>query len=227
MVRGYTIFKSILPYIFLVLCRNLADTQDRGVLDAVDFTIGMYFIQGVMSGTISFIPTVFPPSLYQQAGGVAPTPSVKSHMTGASGSFSPVHSNFRPQVTGQIPLQPQITGFPAPMVAPALPARPGGTTQTNGLSAEWDVTPAEKASSDRYFDFLDAQKKGYIDGDIAVPFMLKSQLPGEVLAQVWYVTLGDNLSLKCFIIIFCRQGTLLTSTKTGTYQEMGLRLPCT
>jgi epidermal growth factor receptor substrate 15 len=200
MVRGYSVFKSIPPYIFLVLCRNLADTQDRGVLDAVDFTIGMYFIQGVMSGTISLIPTVLPPSLYQQAGGVAPTPSVKSHTTGTSGSFSPVRGNFRPQPTGQIPLQPQTTGFPAPMFAPALPARPG-TTQTNGLSAEWDVTPAEKASSDRYFGFLDAQKRGYIDGDIAVPFMLKSQLPGEVLAQVWYATLGDNLSLICLLFV--------------------------
>jgi len=197
MVRGYMTFKFILPYIFLVLCRNLADTQDRGVLDAVDFTIGMYFIQGVMSGTISLIPTVLPPSLYQQAGGFAPTPSVKSHTTGTSGSFSPVRSNFRP---GQIPLQPQTTGFPAPMFAPALPARPG-TTQTNGLSAEWDVTPSEKASSDHQFGLLDAQKRGYIDGDIAVPFMLRSQLPGEVLAHVWYATLGDNLSLICLLLV--------------------------
>lgn len=200
MVRGYTYLSLFLLIYFFVLCRNLADTQGRGVLDVVDFAIGMYFIQGVMSGTISYIPAVLPPGLYQQAGSVAPPPSINSHTTGTSGSFSPVRSNFRPQVTSQFPLQPQTTGFSAPIAAPALPARPGGIGPPNEYAAEWDITPAEKASSDRYFDLLDAQKRGYIDGDIAVPFMLKSQLPGEVLAQIWYVICDYKLVSEALIL---------------------------
>jgi len=167
-----------------VLCRNLADTQDRGYLDAVDFTVGMYFIQGVMSNAISFIPTTLPPGLYKQAGGVTSTSPVQSHGTGTSGSFSPVRNSFGPQITGQTILQVQTTGYSSPLsTASALPAR----RQTNGAtqSADWDVTPAEKASADLFFDSLDTQNKGHIEGDVAVPFMLKSQLPGEVLAQVW------------------------------------------
>ncbi|KAH9483828.1 putative calcium-binding protein [Psilocybe cubensis] len=164
---------------------NLADTQDRGALDATDFAIGMYFIQGVMTGKISFIPTSLPPGLYQQAGGqVLNNGSVRSHMTGNSGSFSPVNSVFPSQHTGQSQmLQPEYTG--GAFKAPTLPARPQVTGQGNGRALEWDVTPAEKASADRYFESLDTQKKGYIEGEVAVPFMLKSNLPGEVLAQVW------------------------------------------
>ncbi|KAF9475672.1 hypothetical protein BDN70DRAFT_883440 [Pholiota conissans] len=156
---------------------NLADTQDRGALDSVDFAIGMYFIQGVMTGKISFIPTTLPPSLYQQAGGVSNSGSIKPHITGGSGSFSPIGSTFVTQ------LQPEFTG--QPFRAPTLPGRPSTTTPANGHSVDWDVSAVEKASSDRYFDTLDTQKKGYIEGEVAVPFMLKSQLPGETLAQIW------------------------------------------
>ncbi|KAJ3508199.1 hypothetical protein NLJ89_g5886 [Agrocybe chaxingu] len=165
---------------------NLADTQDRGALDSADFAIGMYLIQGVMTGKITFIPTALPPGLYQQAGGLTNTGSVRSHMTGNSGSFSPVGSSFPPQHTGQTPmLQPDHTGLSGPFRAPALPARPNALIQSNGHRQEWDVTPTEKASSDRYFDSLDTHKRGFIEGEVAVPFMLKSQLPGEVLAQIW------------------------------------------
>ncbi|KAF9532422.1 hypothetical protein CPB83DRAFT_807813 [Crepidotus variabilis] len=177
--------KSKLPHEQLMKIWNLADTQDRGALDVADFTIGMYFIQGVMSGAISFVPNTLPPGLYQQAGGISNAPSVHSHNTGASGSFSPVRSGFvSAQLTGQSPmLQAHNTG--TPFTAPALPARPGAFSHTNGHPHDWDVTQEEKSSADRFFDTLDTQKRGYIEGDIAVPFMLKSQLPGEVLAQVW------------------------------------------
>ncbi|KAF5372949.1 hypothetical protein D9758_001736 [Tetrapyrgos nigripes] len=197
--------KSKLPNEKLLQIWNLADTQDRGNLDATDFAIGMYFIQGVMSGQITVIPPSLPPGLYQQAGG-----GVRTHMTGNSGSFSPgpnqsaFAQNIRPQYTGQSQmLQPQSTGLAAQKpVAPTLPARPGatvnssrigssvfGSQQPNGVVSQsqpqWDVTAAEKAQSDSYFDKLDANHAGYIEGDVAVPFMLESKLPGEILAQVW------------------------------------------
>lgn len=51
----------------------------------------------------------------------------------------------------------------------------------------WDVTPAEKQASDRFFANLDKFGRGVIDGDVAVPFMLESKLPESVLAAVWCV----------------------------------------
>jgi len=135
----------------------------------------MYFIQAVMAGKIPLIPTALPPGLYQQAGGAAP--SVVSHLSGNSGSFSPAG-----------PIFPQNTGTSA--FKPALPARRPPPVQ-NGFSQDWDITPAEKAASDRWFDGLDTQKRGFIEGEVAVPFMLGSKLPEDVLASIWCVSFSS------------------------------------
>ena len=174
--------------------RSLADTQDRGVLDLTDFTIAMYLIQATMSNQLSFIPTLLPPGLYEQAGGAA----VAAHATGssahpASPATSPsfpappvkqpsVQTNF----TGQPNLAPTLPSRrPAPVAqTPAVPPFPSVVPQATGL---WDVTPAEKTNADRFFDNLDSHKRGYIEGDVAVPFMLQSKLPEDVLAQIWCV----------------------------------------
>jgi epidermal growth factor receptor substrate 15 len=176
----------------------LADTKGRGSLDLTDFTIGMYLIQACMSGQLPFVPTSLPPGLYEQAGGVA------THATGGSGSFSPGLGGAFPgrpvaaQHTGTTamasPLQQQFTGQPrmAPPVPQRTPAALGGSAfgmqaHNTGMAQQWDVTAAEKANSDRFFDTLDAQKIGFIDGDQAVPFMVQSGLPEDALSQIWFV----------------------------------------
>ncbi|KAF7983076.1 hypothetical protein HWV62_23989 [Athelia sp. TMB] len=181
--------KSKLPVEKLGQIWNLADTQNRGALDATDFAIGMYLIQASMSGSLSFIPTSLPPGLYEQAAGT----SIVTHPTGGSSSFSPTPSRVQTQYTGQSALQSQITGQKrAPPVLPSrkvtTPAQFGASPFANGQHAPvpaWDVTAAEKASADRFFDTLDSQKVNYIEGDVAVPFMLQSNLPEDILAQVW------------------------------------------
>jgi epidermal growth factor receptor substrate 15 len=193
-------------YNIFVLLRNLADTQDRGALDSTDFAIGMYLIQGLMSGKLSFVPSSLPPGLYQQAGGTSSSNqgSIRSHATGNSGSFSPLSNSFpqnrvQTQYSDQSQiLQPDLTGFSAQNkpAAPRLPMRPNpatfgagafGSSPGSAPAPRWDVTAAEKANADRYFDNLDPQRRAFIEGDVAVPFMLESKLPEEELAQVWYV----------------------------------------
>ncbi|KAJ2931418.1 hypothetical protein H1R20_g5702, partial [Candolleomyces eurysporus] len=163
--------KSRLPNDQLLQVWTLADTQDRGALDSTDFAIAMYFVHGLMSKTISFIPTSLPPGLLQQAGG-----GVASHLSGNSGSFSPVHSTFSipPQSTGQRSqmIQPNHTGMSSasgpPRPAPALPARPAAVNSPfrpppAAPAPAWDVTPSDKAKFDAWFDGLDTQKHGYIE----------------------------------------------------------------
>ncbi|KAA1474815.1 hypothetical protein DENSPDRAFT_841458 [Dentipellis sp. KUC8613] len=190
--------KSKLPVDKLSQIWTLSDTQNRGSLDATDFIIAMYLIQASMSGQLSFIPTTLPPGLYDQASGKLD--GVASHMTGGSGTISPsVTGTFssrpsagvQPQYTGQGILQPQFTGSGI-RPTPAIPPRPQATlppfpapAQATGQAQHWDVTPSDKASSDSFFETLDTQKRGYIEGDVAVPFMLQSKLPEDVLAQVW------------------------------------------
>ncbi|KAI0362741.1 hypothetical protein OH77DRAFT_1515924 [Trametes cingulata] len=202
--------KSKLPVDKLSQIWNLADTKNRGALDATDFTIAMYLIQACMSGQLQTIPATLPPSVYEQAAnGVVP------QATGDSGHISPsltggfparpvqqqytgqALSSIQPQMTGQTfsSIQPQMTGqmrgtpnappLPARSAAPASPAFPFLQQAPSTANPQWDVTPQEKANSDRIFDGLDTQKKGYIEGDVAVPFMLQSKLPEDVLAQIW------------------------------------------
>jgi epidermal growth factor receptor substrate 15 len=173
--------------------RNLADTQNRGSLDATDFCIAMYLVQATMSGQLSFVPTSLPPGLYDQASGMFD--SVVSHTTGSSSQRSPSTNRFptgalQPQYTGG--LQSQLTGRgPPPSVPPRPAAAPGVSTfnQTTPFSAppapQWDITPAEKANSDGFFDGLDVAKNGFVEAGAAVPFMMQSNLPEDVLAQIW------------------------------------------
>ena len=159
--------------------------------------MAMYLIQASMSGALPSIPSALPPYLYEQAKGGAD--GVVSHATGGSGFSSPTSSGFplpvrsasamQPQHTGTGILQPQITGQrhapPLPARAPAVPPFPLAP-QATGQQVPWDVTPQEKATFDQFFDTLDTQKRGFIEGDVAVPFMLQSKLSDEILAQVWY-----------------------------------------
>jgi len=173
--------------------RNLADTQNRGSLDATDFCIAMYLVQATMSGQLSFVPTSLPPGLYDQASGKFD--AVVSHTTGSSSQLSPSTSRFpagllQPQYTDG--LQPQLTGRgPPPSIPPRPVAVPGVSTVSHSIpfgassAPQWDVAPADKANSDRFFDGLDTAKKGYIEANAAVPFMMQSNLPEDVLAQIW------------------------------------------
>ncbi|KZV61887.1 hypothetical protein PENSPDRAFT_693017 [Peniophora sp. CONT] len=176
--------KSKLPVDKLSAIWSLSDTKGRGALDQTDFTIAMYMIQALMSNSLTFVPTTLPPGLYEQAS----PDGVASHSTG--GSFNRA-SMLVPQSTG--PISTHSTGLgarpPPPVVPPRaqsqfIPAFPG-VPQQQADTRPWDVTPQEKANSDKFFDELDKAKRGYIDGDTAVPFLLLSKLPGDQLAQVW------------------------------------------
>ncbi|KAJ1307259.1 hypothetical protein OPQ81_001372 [Rhizoctonia solani] len=190
--------KSKLPTEKLSHIWHLADTHERGSLDSTDFIIGMFLIQAAMT-----------------ASGGAPRPSVGSPLqaqfTGTSSSSRTAGfpqraaSPIRTQYTGQAPLEPQYTGThpriapqytgqsqfgrppaPPPPVRPQITGQPFAIPQASPFAQpKWDVTPEEKAKSDQFFAGLDPQGRGFIEGDVAVNFMVQSKLPEVVLAQVW------------------------------------------
>ncbi|KAN0062871.1 hypothetical protein ACQY0O_004692 [Thecaphora frezii] len=178
--------KSKLPFDKLGAIWNLADTQARGSLDLTDFIIGMHFIQNTMNGTLNSIPAALPPGLYEQAKGGG---AAASRLGGFSGA------PLAPQITGgsasgAIPRQ--FTGQPLPASAsrtfsPAPPSAASGfqSPQVTGAAGHWDVTPEEKLRSDRFFDGLDVEKKGELEGSTVVPFFMQSKLTESVLAHVW------------------------------------------
>jgi len=195
--------KSKLPVDKLSQIWSLSDTKSRGSLDVSEFIIAMYFIQGAMSGQVQTIPATLPPFLHDQAASKGPVESIRSHATGDSGSFSPTSlsgfprpvSTLQPQYTGPS-LQQQHTGQALRSIpsSPPLPARTGFVnqnvfplnSQATGTPPTWDVSPTEKQNADRLFDGLDTQNKGYIEGEVAGPFMMQSKLSDDILAQIWY-----------------------------------------
>lgn len=180
--------------------RNLADTQQRGSLDLPDFIIGMYLIQACMANPSLNLPATLPPGTYEQASGGRPAPAspVVRQNTGAGAApASPLRAQYtggtlQPQRTGQsltgvstaTPSRP-ATGFSAPPAQPAFAPRGGVFGAAGQQQQQWDVTPDAKATSDRFFAQLDPQNKGVIEGDVAVPFMLQSQLDEATLANIW------------------------------------------
>ncbi|KAG9050477.1 hypothetical protein FS837_005282 [Tulasnella sp. UAMH 9824] len=195
--------KSNLPMEKLGLIWNLADTQNRGALDQTDFIIGMFFIQLAMSQPNFVIPAAIPPGLYEQASGGKSPQSIRTHQTGGSstGPGSPIARQFtgqqsiRAQYTGQTVTtqhtgqglhSPQLTGPPSRLsMAPSvLSTISTPATSTHG-AGDWDISTQEKATADSFFATLDTQKRGFIEGEVAVPFMVKSGLPEPVLAQIW------------------------------------------
>ncbi|CAE6423113.1 unnamed protein product [Rhizoctonia solani] len=114
-------------------------------------------------------------------------------------------SPIRSQYTGQGPLEPQYTGTqpriapqytgqsqfgrappPPPPVRPQVTGQPFAIPQASPfVQPKWDVSPEEKAKSDQFFAGLDPQGRGFIEGDVAVNFMVQSKLPEAILAQVW------------------------------------------
>jgi epidermal growth factor receptor substrate 15 len=155
----------------------------------------MFLIQSCMANQSLQLPASLPAGVYEQASGgrappIAPSSPLARQNTGPQ---SPV----RPQYTGGT-IQPQRTGQGSQIQSQATPPRQGsqaGSGFSSGpmgsafsqsrSSQQWDVTSDAKATSDRFFAQLDQQNRGVIEGDVAVPFMLQSQLDEGTLATIW------------------------------------------
>ncbi|KAE8381049.1 hypothetical protein BDV26DRAFT_256010 [Aspergillus bertholletiae] len=149
---------------------NLADTKQRGALDATEFIIAMHFLTSYKSGAMRGIPQTLPPGLYEAAArrgpsrasigsrpglDVPPVPAIPKQFTGPQRTQSPINRPFGS------PVSAQSTG------------------------ADWLIAPHEKAQFDSIFSTVDSAKLGKITGDQAVTFFMNAQLPEETLAQIW------------------------------------------
>lgn len=165
----------------------------------------MHFIQIAMSQPTFVIPSTLPPGLYDQASGGRPIQAVRTHATGGSGTqsptlsggfTSPVRANYTGQGPRTQPLSAQNTGqalhsqqptgvTSRHSVAPSVLSNFSVTSTAPSTTGAWDISAQEKATADGFFATLDTQKRGYVEGDVAVPFMVNSGLPEAVLAQIW------------------------------------------
>ncbi|KKK26518.1 hypothetical protein ARAM_005814 [Aspergillus rambellii] len=165
--------RARLPNEILGRIWNLADTKQRGSLDATEFTIAMHLLTSYKSGSMRGIPQTLPPGLYEAAARRGP-PS-RASMGGPRGGLDvPPVPAIPKQFTG-----PQRTQSPVNRQPFASPL----SAQSTG--AEWLVSPQEKLQFDNFFNSVDTARTGVISGDQAVAFFTKAQLPEETLAQIW------------------------------------------
>lgn len=160
-----------------------------------DFIIGMHLIQSCMANPALVLPATLPPGVYETASGGRPAPPpapISPVVRNNTGPATPLRQQYTGG--GVAPLQQQGTGGSIGATsAPVPPARSftansayaPPSRQMSVQNSQWDVTPQAKATSDGFFSQLDPQNKGVIDGDVAVPFMLQSQLDEATLANIW------------------------------------------
>ncbi|KAG0738893.1 hypothetical protein G6F62_004705 [Rhizopus arrhizus] len=157
--------KSKLPVDTLSQIWNLADVRQSGTLNQSEFIIAMHYIAKLMDGTMKTLPDKLPPVVFQSATAVE-TPS-------------PLMSNIvSPSLTRQ-----------ASMMTPPQRARTIDSLGSLAFGApatqDWDVTAQEKKQFDTYFDKIDSNHMGYIQGKEAVEFFKNSKLPETELAHIW------------------------------------------
>ncbi|KDQ12469.1 hypothetical protein BOTBODRAFT_176409 [Botryobasidium botryosum FD-172 SS1] len=192
--------RSKLPPRTLLKIWKLADAQSRDSLDSTDFIIGLFLVHLCMKSQLDTIPTRIPPEIYEQAsGGKGKGKSVNtSHVQNSFiNNSGPSTSKPAERPSPSIPTpQPTVSGQPRqsqPTVPAASTPSPFSPVQSSGInSTGWDVTPEEKVVADRFFDELDTQRRGYIEGDVTVPFMLQSHLPNSTLRKIW-----DLVDIRC------------------------------
>ncbi|CAG8530654.1 11385_t:CDS:10 [Diversispora eburnea] len=168
--------RSKLPFETLGKIWSLADSKQRGKLDVTEFTIAMFFVQKSMNGTIKTIPTNLPPGFYEMAAGTTVT-------TGATEEFvSPASPPFPPFTPRNIA---NVTDSRMSPIVRQASLSVSGSVSPNFSDDSWDVTPEDKVPYDRFFDTLDKSKKGFLTGDEAASFFMKSNLVPTALAQIW------------------------------------------
>ncbi|GAA5988401.1 hypothetical protein JCM10908_003549 [Rhodotorula pacifica] len=150
--------KSDLPFDVLGQIWSLADTHARGQLDLTDFTIGMHLLHLVLDGKL--------PRSAQGLPQVLDPALYKAAMS-------------------TLPAPPAPAPTSSSSLPPAAPAQQQQQQGGNASASNWAITAAEKQESDQWFDQLDAQRKGLLEGEQAVTFFGQSGLGIEVLAKIW------------------------------------------
>ena len=114
----------------------------------------------------------------------------RSRLSIASAGHSDLRaSRSSPHLSTLASLQPSASPLPTPSTPfPMSPLPTATTTYIPSQPAnieQLNITPEERARYDRYFDQLDAERKGYLLSDVAVPFFARAKLPNDVMATIW------------------------------------------
>lgn len=149
----------------------LADREQKGALDQTEFIVAMHLLTSMKTRAMGALPNILPPGLYEAAArrGVP-----------------------NRQTSGPTAIPRQVSGSSAGNIprtqsplarTPAYGAPPTQSAQSTGVP--WLITPADKGKFDSFFNSIDVQRRGILNGEQAVSFFSDSRLPEETLASIW------------------------------------------
>ncbi|CAO3627332.1 unnamed protein product [Cunninghamella blakesleeana] len=173
----------------------LADVRQSGALNQTEFTIAMHYIAKLMDGTLNTLPNQLPPSVYASAAGPSTTPllSNQSPVIKQFTGNSINNNSHNPTINTPI-ISQQFTGSNNNRMIMTPPQRAATidslgnmafSSSTENVQRSWDVTAAEKSQYDAFFDRIDIQHQGFIQGKAAVEFFKNSRLADNDLAHIW------------------------------------------
>ena len=161
--------------------RYLADVRQSGSLNQTEFIIAMHYIAKLMDGTLTSLPDKLPPAVYQSANANSANESItttQSPMMRNMTISSPSFHNARQQ---SIMTPPQRTRTIDSLGNLAF----GPSATIHDPVQQWDVSAQEKQQFDAYFDKIDSNRAGAIQGKEAVEFFKNSRLAEADLAHIW------------------------------------------
>ncbi|XP_033111620.1 intersectin-1-like [Anneissia japonica] len=226
--------QSRLPQSVLGHIWTLADFNQDGKMDKLEFSIAMFLIKKKLQGIE--LPNTLPPSLKLQPpmsmgsfnmspmhgmGGMQPMagmqpmnmsssfgalPSSGMHMSGSM--MQPV-----PTATKSVPIMGSPMGMQAGGVPPVV-GSPDSRSRSGSLSAEWAIPHPMKLKYKQMFNQNDRQRKGYLTGVEARAILQKSLLSNVALAEIWRLSDIDNDG-KLTSEEFCLAMHLVDVAKSG------------
>lgn len=131
--------------------------MQRGSLNLTEFTIAMYYIRLSMEGKIKTLPEKVPPSLYDSC-------NRPLSVTGSTSVNKTDNTRPEPQLTGHsgsTRSSLQSYQFTGQRKDDTSSCRQGGSSDRD---VPWDVSPEEKAKFDQYFEQLDINHDGFVEG---------------------------------------------------------------
>ncbi|KAI6175845.1 BMA-ITSN-1, isoform a [Aphelenchoides bicaudatus] len=150
---------------------NLADFTRDGKLDKLEFSIAVKLIRNTIANIP--LPPTLPESLKQI--GPAPAPTTMPMM--------------RPPAYGMPTMMPAPSYMPGQAPAPVQPTQ---FTMGSKELCDWTIPQQNKLRYSQRFNQLDTGHRDYLTGQQVRGVMGESQLPSNVLAQVWNFADSNN-----------------------------------
>lgn len=159
--------KSSLSVVSLKSIWDLVDPKGLGVLGRTQFFVAMYIITRMKQGSLTAVPAQIPPQLWevlneQPSSTVGSTVSDKPPLSRTMTAHK-FESSFNQSFNTAV----------------------GETSSLSESSTQWAISSAEKTVYDGYFDAVDVKKAGFLSGEQAYEFFLKSELSQQQLAKIW------------------------------------------